>query len=145
MKSDAQFPFHPFSVFLAYARVDESHLDKLREHLAPLRRERLISDWFDGKIIAGQEWEASILQRLDEARIILLLISSSFMNSDYCYGKEMTRALQRHEGREARVIPIIVSDVDWKSAPFAKLQVLPTGAKPVTRWRSRDAAWTDVA
>jgi tetratricopeptide (TPR) repeat protein len=35
--------------------------------------------------------------------------------------------------------------VDWKGAPFAHLQALPTGAKPIATWRNRDAAFTDVA
>jgi len=36
------------------------------------------------------------------------------------------RALGRHEQGVARVIPVIIGDVNWRSAPFAKLPVLPT-------------------
>src|SRR5258708_15408350 len=35
--------------------------------------------------------------------------------------------------------------MDWKGAPFARLQALPTGAKPITTWRNRDEAFTNVA
>jgi len=34
--------------------------------------------------------------------IILLLVSSDFLDSDYCYEKEMARAMQRHEAGEKR-------------------------------------------
>ena len=66
--------------------------------------------------------------------MILLLISADFLASDYCYGIEMQRALQRHQANEARVIPILLRSVDWKGAPFEHLQALPTGAKPITSW-----------
>jgi anti-anti-sigma factor len=57
---------------------------------------------------------------------------------------EMKRAINRHKAGEAKVIPIILRPVDWTAAPFSKLQVLPTDAKPVTSWRNRDEAFVDV-
>ena len=54
------------------------------------------------------------------------------------------RALKRHEEGLARVIPIIIRDVSFAKAPFAKLQVLPRDGKPVTTWRNRDTAWRMV-
>jgi hypothetical protein len=59
------------------------------------------------------------------------LVSADFFASDYCYGTEMKRALERQEAGEAQVIPILVRPVDWKNAPFAHLQALPTGANPI--------------
>jgi hypothetical protein len=79
------------------------------------------------------------------AKIILLLVSSDFIASDYCYDIEMKRALEKHRAGEARVIPIILHPCDWERATFAKLQTLPKDAKPVTKWSNRDEAWTDVA
>jgi hypothetical protein len=43
---------------------------------------------------AGQEWKGAIDQHLEESSIILLLISASFLASDYCYDVEMKRALE---------------------------------------------------
>ena len=40
------------------------------------------------------------------ADLILLLVSAGFISSDYCYAKEMKRALERHTNNEATVIPI---------------------------------------
>ena len=69
------------------------------------------------------------------------LISPDFMDSDYCYGKEMQRALARHEAGTCRVIPILLHPVYREVAPFSKLQMLPTDAKPITRWPDRDDAF----
>src|SRR5260370_1268376 len=81
---------------------------------------------------------------LNTANLILLLISSDFMNSDYCYGKEMRRALERHRAGTCRVIPILLRPTYWEDAPFSSLQLLPTDARPITRWPDRDEAFQNV-
>ena len=133
-----------FDVFISYAHEDHAYLKELEKHLANLKRQNIISSWYDGDINPGTEWESQILGKLNTAQIILLLVSADFINSDFCYGIELQQALARHDDGKARVIPIIVRPVDWKGAPFAKLQALPTSAKPVTRWPSRDEAFFDI-
>src|SRR6266566_213407 len=108
------------SLFCSYARKDKVLLDELRIHLRPLEREGLIEVWDDRDISAGAEWEKEVGKYLDTAGIILLLVSSDFMDSEYCYSIEMQRALERHQREEARVIPIVLRPCHWFSAPFAK-------------------------
>ncbi len=132
-------------IFFAYAHEDEKLRDELQKHLSILERQGVTS-WHDRKIGAGKEWEGEIDMHLNTARVILLLISSDFTDSDYCWDVEVKRAMERHEAGEARVIPIILRPVDdWKSAPFGRLQALPTDAKPVTTWTNQDEAFLDVA
>ena len=57
----------------------------------------------------------------------------------------MRCAMERHEAGEARVVPVILRRVMWDQAPFAKLQALPTDAKPVKAWEDQDAAFENVA
>ena len=117
----------------------------LENHLAILKRQGVITGWHDRRIGAGEEWEGKIDAHLNSARVILLLISADFIASDYCYDVELKQAMERHEAGEARVIPVILRPVDWKGAPFGKLQALPKDAKPVTTWANRDEAFVDVA
>lgn len=134
------------TVFYAYARKDEPHLVALRSHLKLLKRQGRISDWYDRDITAGSAWEDVLDANLEKSDIILLLVSPSFIESDYCWGKEMKRALERERTGTALVIPVIVRTTpDWETAPFAYLQALPRDGKPVTEWTSRDKAWADVA
>ncbi|MCI0525527.1 MAG: toll/interleukin-1 receptor domain-containing protein [Acidobacteria bacterium] len=93
----------------------------------------------------GSEWKDVIDANLEQAKIVLLLVSADFMDSDYCWEIEMKRALERHEKSEARVIPIIIRDCKWDTAPFAKLQALPDKAKSVDKWKNKDSAWRSVA
>jgi hypothetical protein len=56
--------------------------------------------------------------------------------------------MERHNGAEGgspRVIPVILRPLDWKGAPFGKLEALPPGARPVTTWANRDEALKSVA
>jgi len=134
------------SVFFCYAHEDEALLNKLKTHLRPFQRQGLIDVWHDRDISAGTEWEQGIKKHLNEAKIILLLVSPDFMDSDYCYSIEMKRALERHQRGEARVIPIILRLVYWQGI-LGNLQALPTDAKPVmsSRWYNVDEALFDVA
>src|SRR5258708_2753823 len=95
-------------------------------------------------ICAGTEWEGAIDQHLNDARVILLLISADFVHSQYCYDVEMKRALERHDAREALVVAIILRAVSLKGTPFAKLQALPKDAIPVVTWADKDSAFVDI-
>src|SRR5215212_3953017 len=135
----------PAQMFISYSHKDERFREQLEEHLHALKRRGLIEAWQDRRIAPGQEWEDAIHENLEASGIVLLLVSSSFLASQYSYDKEMKRALEKHESGEARVIPVILRPVDWSDAPFAHLQALPRNGRPVTRWSSRDEAWLDVA
>ena len=131
-------------VFLSYAHQDQAFRRELEKHLSGLRRQGLISSWSDSDIVPGTEWRSQIMSHLNTAQLILLLISADFLDSDFCYSIEMTHAIERHQANQARVLPIILRPCDWKSAPFAALQVLPTRGKAVTRWPTHDDAFEDV-
>jgi len=133
------------AVFVSYSHKDERFKDELETHLKLLQRIGLIAEWHDRKIEAGDDWKARIDEHLERADIVLLLVSADFIASDYCYEKEMMRALERHAAGEARVIPVVVRDVNWKLAPFAGLQALPKGGTAVNETPSRDAAWRGVS
>ncbi|MBN4002841.1 toll/interleukin-1 receptor domain-containing protein [Nostoc sp. LPT] len=132
-------------VFFSYSHKDEVLRDELATHLSMMKRQGVIEAWHDREISAGSEWANAIDDNLEVADIILLLVSANFLASDYCYDKEMTRAMERHETREARVIPVILKPTDWNGAPFGKLQALPKNAKPVTTWPDQDEAFLNVA
>lgn len=132
-------------IFFSYAHKDEKLREDLEKQLSLLKWQGLITGWHDRRIVAGQEWSGEIDAHLDKAQIILLLISPDFMASNYCYGIEMKRAMERHERREAHVIPVILRPVDWHDALFGKLEILPTDGKAVTKWRNRDEAFLNVA
>jgi len=136
-----------FKIFFCYAHEDEDLLHKLMSHLKSLQLDGLVDQlWYDRDISAGSEWEPEIVRQLNAANIILLLVSSAFMDSDYCYRKELRQAIDRHERKEARVIPIILSPVHWQVNPLNKLLALPKDGKAITGsgWHNVDEALLNV-
>jgi internalin A len=133
-------------VFVSYSHRDERLLNELKTHLSPLERLKLIETWYDRRIVAGEDFGQKINENIDSADIILLLVSADFIASNYCYEVEMGRALERHEKEEARLVPVIVRDVDWKVIPeLSRLTAVPKDGRPVRNWPNKDTAWRDVS
>lgn len=131
-------------IFYSYSHKDEAYRLSLESHLSILSRKNVISGWSDRDITAGQEWKRKIDENIKSADLIILLVSSDFIASDYCFDIEMEAAMQRHEKLESIVIPVILRPSDWSDTPFARLQALPKDAKPVSKWENEDEAWLNV-
>jgi hypothetical protein len=133
------------SAFISYSHVDKEIHKELLNHLTPLVNIGLIDTWSDLEIAPGDEWEKKISIKLEAADVIILLISIDFINSKYCYDKEMTRAMERHYEGSAVVIPVIARQCLWHHAPFGKLEALPEKGKAIVSVANRDDALTLVS
>jgi hypothetical protein len=118
--------------------------DELDRHLKLLQRVGYAAVWHDGLITAGTDRDIEAGRHLDEADVILLLVSANYL-ADPCYDRDVSRAMARHESQDARVVPVIVRACDWLVAPFKHLAPLPRNRTAVTSWTNRDEAWADVA
>lgn len=134
----------PTQIFISYSHADDEFRKRLDVCLAPLKYEGLIATWTDQLIMPGTLWADDIIKKLNASDIVLLLVSADFISSYYCIEVEMKLALQRHQRGEARVIPVFIRPADWSKMPFAVIQGLPRGAKPVSNWPTPDEAWLDV-
>ena len=135
----------PLRLFLSYSHRDEDLCERLLIHLSQLRRDGLVEAWHDRRITAGTEWASTIDENLNSAHIIILLVSADFLASDYCNDIEITRALERSQKGEARVVAVILRPCDWKTSCFARLQVLPKDGIPVVDWKTEDHGFVDAA
>ncbi len=140
MTNPPENDFVPLPLFYAYAREDEGLRSKLEKHLTSLKHQKIITTWWDQQIKPGGNWSKEIQAHLNEASIILLLISADFLSSRYCHSVEMERALERHRHGDAHVIPIILCPTIWKDErSLGQLQALPADAKAVTEGIQRVA------
>jgi hypothetical protein len=133
------------NVFFSYSHLDEPLRDQLEKQLTLLKRTGIIDTWHDRRIGAGEDIGRETDRHVDTDDIILLLVSADFLASDYCYDREMTRAVQRHVAGDAIVIPIILRACDWKGAPFGHLNATPPDGRPVTQYPDRDQGMFEVA
>lgn len=133
------------SLFFSYSHKDEALRNELEVHLTMLKRQGLIDAWHDRRIVAGEDIHTNISDKLEGADIILLLVSAQFLASDYCYEKEMSRALEKDADGTARVIPVILHPCDWHNAPFGNLRATPEDGRPVSMFANQDEALAQVA
>jgi hypothetical protein len=132
-------------VFFSYCHADEALRDQLEKQLSALKRQGVIDTWHDRRIGAGENIHQAIDSHIHQDEIILLLVSSDFISSDYCYDIEMKRALERHAAGEAIVIPVILRPCDWHGTPFGDLNATPPDGKAITQWPNTDEAFLHVA
>jgi tetratricopeptide (TPR) repeat protein len=131
-------------IFCSYAPKDRQYIEAFQSHLSQLQREGTISCWYDGLITLGQHRQREIETHLNSANIILLFVSADFFADDLCMNIVLPAALQRSNNKDVLVVPVLVRQCDWRTAPFAHLQALPRDGKPIAAWRRRDEAYTEI-
>jgi tetratricopeptide (TPR) repeat protein len=134
----------PITLYLSYVQEDNHLCKQLENHLSSLQRQNVITSWHAHKISAGKDVAQEIDTHLQTAQLILLLVSADFIASEYYWNVEVKRAMERHDRGDARVIPLLLRPCDWQGLPFARLQVLPANAKPITSWPNVDEAFVQV-
>ena len=140
----------PLRIFVSYAHIDEAYKDRLSSHLAVLRRKKLVDVWHDRQIDGGDDWRADIRQAMDDCSLALLLVSDTFLNSEFIQSEEMEYLWQRRQKDGIRLAPIIVRPCPWKlDDKLGALQAMPKDGKPLISFSqtngARDQAWTDIA
>lgn len=131
-------------VFISYSHADEELRQVLDKHLMSLRHQGLIEVWHDRRIGAGEEWAGQIDENIKNAHIILLLVSADFIASRYCYEVELANAMDRHQRRDAIVIPVILRPCDWHDLAFGKLQAATREGRPVVKFPTLDDGFLEV-
>jgi len=136
---------HPLKIFISYSHIDEKDISDFQKHITPLKDNKLIDDWYDRKIIAGENWRNEIDNNLDDADIICLIISKNFIDSPNCK-KEKDNAFDLKKKKGIVVVPIILSSCMWKEyEDLNTVEALPTDGVPVLNFpKTTDDAWCNV-
>ncbi|HLO29197.1 MAG TPA: toll/interleukin-1 receptor domain-containing protein, partial [Anaerolineales bacterium] len=135
-------------VFVSYSHADESWLERLRTHLKPLERDGLIDLWADTRIQAGALWRDEIKQAIDSAKVALLLISASFLASDFIANEELPPLLERATKEGVVVIPIILSPSLFPGTiSLSQFQAINAPSKPLSKldWNEQEEVLVKVA
>jgi len=129
---------------ISYSHLDEEHIEEFIKHITPLKNNGLIEDWYDRKIIAGQDFQDDIDKNMKNADIILLFISANFLSSNACM-KEKGNALKLKKNTGIAVVSIILSACGWKDdKELSSLLALPTDGIPITDFTDSNNAWNNV-
>jgi len=135
-------------VFVSYAREDRRWLDPdYRFSLIPflvesLRRHK-VAFWFDKELKPGDEFRRFIESQIDQSQIALLIVSQSFLNSEFIENREMPRIAERARLGQMIVVPVLVEPCDWSEYPFlADRQMVPSS--PLIEYTESEPQWAKV-
>lgn len=131
------------TIFFSYSHSDKKLCKELEKHFSSLCDEGRATVWLDERVELGGDIDPEIIEKLNSAEIILLLISSDFLASKPCKA-EMAIAMDRHNKGGACVIPVILRPCDWHNMPFGKLKATPTDGNPVTEHDNCDQGFRDI-
>lgn len=122
-------------VFVSYSRKDKDWKHQITEHLQVLEKQNLLKIWCDRDIRAGQKWHDEINRNLQSAKVAVLVISKSFLTSDFVLKDEVPQLLDKHHREGMRLIPILINDCVWQAVPWLRdLQMRPEEAKPIAEF-----------
>lgn len=132
-------------IFFSYAHKDREYLEEFKEYIKIFERNELVERWDDNELIVGEKWDNSIKEKIYSADIIIFLLSSTSLASDYIYNHELKIAFELKEMEESYVVPIIIKECLWDMTEFSEFQILPLDGKAVNSWSIREEAWTSVS
>jgi WD40 repeat protein len=100
-------------VFVSYSREDEKWRGRFAEMLKPLVRERRLEVWSDDRMVTGYEWRPQLAEAIGRSRAALLLVSPSFLASDFIMDQELPALMQNG----VRLLPVLVRPCLWQAVP----------------------------
>lgn len=131
----------PCRLLLHHAPEDRSYAVELRKHLTLLQQQGLVTT--DACVLPGADIAAEYVARIQEADIILALLSADYFDSPACQA-QLNQALRRQPQACFCIVPVVLRSVNWKDSPLAGLRPLPEDGKPITATPDRDSAWQAV-
>jgi len=127
-------------VFISYSHKDDDSRKELEKWLVALKDNGMIDSWSDVNIIPGDRLMNKISKKMDEADIIVLLLSQDYLASKSCKD-EMDYALNTPQ---KKVIPIILKDCTWLETGCKELLALPKDGKAINKWENMEEAWQSI-
>ncbi len=133
-------------VFISYSKANVKQRRRLESELKVLMNEGLIRrHWHDRMIAPGDEWHDVIQDELTRADVIILLISTEALATEYITKHEIPRAMARRQPGKIIVVPVILEPCRWQQTVLGPLNGLPEKAKAIDQWPRSSAAWNSVA
>jgi hypothetical protein len=134
----------PVKIFISYSKSDIDYLNSFKKHLKPLERNGSITMWDDSKLGAGDVWKVAIEYQLSTADIIIFLVSSDMIATDFVWDVEMKIAFSRHISNDVIIVPVILRDCGWQQTNFVNLNALPNKGTPISTFKPQDEGWALV-
>lgn len=131
------------NIFIFYADQDTSYLTELTARLTALQRAKSFTFWSKQDLKAGDNWKTITHEKLTNADIILILVSSDALSSDLVYG-EITQATSQNKSGKSIVVPIILRSCLWEYTVLKEVSEYCIDTVPIGSQTNKDEAWANI-
>jgi internalin A len=154
------------NIFVSYSHTDRSLLDVFATNLEVMKADGLVRVWTDAQIPPSADWDKDIRRELEEADIVVLMVSVAFLSRPYIRGVELGRAIERKAAGESEIFILVLEpQCPWKTkrkvkqrrkdasgaereeeieVELGKYQALLPKNPKVQRWPNQPAAFNHV-
>ncbi len=131
------------TAFYVFAQADEARARILEQHLQRMQQEGYFSRWAHRRVSDPAHWQQKLSHNLEEADIVVFLVSDALLQSGYLADVEATWALEMHGRGQARLVPVRLDESSWEGTTLAGLSPVPGDPHPLPDWSSLEA-WAPV-
>ncbi len=127
------------NLFIAYSEKDVNTYKKFYHQLDDLKRDHKIkvSDMHATTTEQGRG------VRLDDADMIVALITPNFMQSEPCKEVEAV-AFHKHHTKGIPIVPILMEDTDISNSSLNELAVLPSNNRGIASWDNQQDGLNEI-
>ncbi len=130
-------------LFISYSSKDQAFKEEFETHSVMLRRLGLVESWDMGMIKPNDAWDAKVQAALDAADIVVMLLSSNFLNSEYIWDKEFLTTLGRWQRGECKIAAVVLSKCGWRDTLLKDIQLISKG-RVIDEAANRNTAWYEA-
>jgi hypothetical protein len=133
-------------VFISYSHNDRNWRDALEMHLKPYLHDGSIVGWSDRNIAPGSDWFKEIQAALMNSNVAILLVSPSFIASDFIRKHELGPLLKEAEQGGVKIMWVAIYASSYKQTALEKYQAVLDPSKPLANITKakRDQAWVKI-
>lgn len=128
------------NIFISYAHADEKWLERLKTHLKVMAKYYSLEFWEDTKLRGGDKWREEISGAIKRANVAILLVSTSFLASDFISNNELPPILRKAEEEGTRILPLIVSPCVFEDSELSTFQAVNSPDKTLADIANDEAA-----
>jgi hypothetical protein len=148
MQMNTQTSKKQLSVLITYPHQGARQREELIGQLQVQKNNGRIEVWYDGLLRSGDSWEPLLVQTLEKADVVVLLLSKSSFGPDCSTEQESKGAQEQHDQNEGMLYRMLVdANLIDQEAFFSTLQIFPSDRKPMSEvvpQEKRTRKWSEA-
>ena len=111
-------------IFVSYSHKDREWLERFKVMVTPYLRsaETELDLWEDTRLQAGQQWDVEIRKALQQAGVVVALVSAGFLASSYVMDNELPAMIKAADEGGLRLLWVYISAAGWEETQLSRFQ-----------------------